>query len=45
MKMKKLLCLPLLAVALATPSFAGTTINVKLLDKSGGLPDILYQTQ
>ena len=35
MKMYKFLCLPLLAVALATPSFAGTTINVKLADKGG----------
>ena len=35
MKMYKFLCLPLLAVVLATPSFAGTTINVKLWDKGG----------
>ena len=35
MKMYKLLYLPLFAVALATPSLAGTTINVKLWDKGG----------
>ena len=35
MKIYKILCLPILAVVLATPSFAGTTINVKLADKGG----------
>ena len=35
MKMYKILCLPMLAVVLATPSFAETTINVKLWDKGG----------
>jgi uncharacterized cupredoxin-like copper-binding protein len=35
MKFYKFLCLPLFAVVLATPSFAGTTINVKLSDKGG----------
>jgi uncharacterized cupredoxin-like copper-binding protein len=37
MKMYKLFCLSLFAVALATPSFAGTTINVKLWDKGGAM--------
>ncbi len=37
MKMYKLFCLPLLAVVLATPSFAGTTINVKLSDNGGAI--------
>ena len=37
MKMYKLLCLPMLAVALATPSFAGTRINVKLADNGGAI--------
>ncbi|HEY5362639.1 MAG TPA: hypothetical protein VIJ49_00385 [Aestuariivirga sp.] len=35
--MNKLFYLPLFAVALATPSFAATTINVKLWDKGGTL--------
>ena len=37
MKMYKLLYLPMLAVVLATPSFAGTTINVKLADNGGAI--------
>ena len=37
MKMHKFLCLPMLAVVLATPSFAGTTINVKLSDNGGAI--------
>lgn len=35
MRIFNFVCLPLLALALATPSFAGTTINVKLLDTGG----------
>jgi uncharacterized cupredoxin-like copper-binding protein len=35
MKMHKLLCLPLFAFALVSPSFAGTTIKVKLWDNGG----------
>ncbi|MEO6610361.1 MAG: hypothetical protein ABIN69_18030 [Aestuariivirga sp.] len=35
MKMYKFLCLPLFAFVLVTPSFAGTTINVKLSDNGG----------
>ena len=37
MKMYKFLCLPILAVVLATPSFAGTTITVKLSDNGGAI--------
>jgi uncharacterized cupredoxin-like copper-binding protein len=37
MKMYKLLYLPVLAFALATPSFAGTTINVELGDNGGAI--------
>jgi uncharacterized cupredoxin-like copper-binding protein len=35
MKMNKLFYLPLFAFALATPSIAATTVNVKLWDKGG----------
>lgn len=35
MKILKVLCLPVVAIALATPGFAGTTINVKLWDNGG----------
>ena len=37
MKVRKILCLPMLAFVLATPGFAGTTINVKLSDNGGAI--------
>ena len=37
MRVRKFLCLPMLAFVLATPGFAGTTINVKLSDNGGAI--------
>ena len=37
MKVRKILCLPMLAFVLATPGFAATTINVKLSDNGGAI--------